>query len=282
MPSKTPHGFAFRAAAVAVLALLVPAIAQGQGEAPAPPRHSPFLAGQFLIAEPKMGDPRFAETVIYMVNHDASGALGLVINKAYGSGPLDKFLKGFGLDAEGVSGDVQLHYGGPVQPGRGFVLHTSDYLGPGKSTIHGDVTFTTELKVLHDIGTGHGPKKSLFAFGYAGWGPGQLEGELARDDWVTAPGGRGAAVRRHADRQMVARPRQGRPGPVGGAPFRSNGKVTPAKAGVQGKELDSLASRDNCNTLLRWCCNGNPIQTAPPDRAHRDLSPCIQLVNLFG
>lgn len=159
----------------------------GQDNTPAPRRHSPFLAGQFLIAEPKMGDPRFVETVIYMVNHDASGALGLVINKAYGSGPLDKFLEGFGLDTEGVSGEVRLYYGGPVQPERGFVLHTSDYKGSGKTTILGDVTFTTELQVLRDIGTGNGPKKSLFAFGYAGWGPGQLEGELARDDWVTAP-----------------------------------------------------------------------------------------------
>jgi len=173
--------------ALAVSALIVFAAARADDGPSAHSGRGPSLAGQLLVASPKMGDPRFAQTVIYMVNHDTEGALGLVVNKAYGSGPLDKFLQGFGMDADGTQGDLRLHYGGPVQPQLGFILHTSDYDGGGETVVHGPVTFTTQLKVLKDIGAGDGPKKSLLAFGYAGWGPGQLEGEMARDDWMTAP-----------------------------------------------------------------------------------------------
>ena len=147
----------------------------------------PYLAGRLLVASPKLGDPRFQETVIYMVQHDADGALGLVVNRSLGSGPLDKFLEGFGLDTQGTEGTIRIHYGGPVSPGSAFVLHSPDYSGPGTTQVPDGLAMTTQLDVLKAIAEGKGPRQSLFVFGYAGWGPGQLEGEMARDDWLTAP-----------------------------------------------------------------------------------------------
>lgn len=147
----------------------------------------PYLAGQLLVAATQLGDPRFHKTVIYMVTHNADGALGLVVNRPLGSGPMDKFFEGFGLEAEGVEGSIRIHYGGPVAPGTAFVLHSPDYSGPGTTQVPGGLSMSTQLNVLKAIAEGKGPKQSLIVFGYAGWGAGQLEGEMARDDWLTAP-----------------------------------------------------------------------------------------------
>ncbi len=149
--------------------------------------NSPYLAGQLLVASPRIGDPRFARTVIYMVSHDKDGALGLVVNKSYGSGPMEKFMKGFNIDPGQLKGDIRLHYGGPVEPAAGFVLHTADYRGPSTRVVNATMALTTEMSVLKAIAEGHGPRHSLFALGYSGWGPGQLEGEIARGDWFSAP-----------------------------------------------------------------------------------------------
>ncbi len=175
-------------AAVAVAALVsLSTPSPGGEEGVVAPKHTPFLAGQLLVATQKLGDPRFAHTVIYMVDHDAKGAMGLIVNRAYGVGPLDKLLKGFGIEDEDLVGTIRLHYGGPVDTGQGFVLHSADYEGPGTRVVNKEMAITTKLEVLKAIAKGEGPKRSLFALGYAGWGPGQLEGEIARDDWVTAP-----------------------------------------------------------------------------------------------
>ena len=175
-------------AAVAVAALVsLSAPGLGGDKGFVAPKHTPFLAGQLLVATQKLGDPRFANTVIYMVDHDAKGAMGLIVNRAIGVGPLDKLLEGFGSEDEDAAGTIRLHYGGPVAPGQGFILHSTDYKGPGTRVVNKGVAITTKLKVLEAIAKGEGPKRSLFALGYAGWGPGQLEGEIARDDWVTAP-----------------------------------------------------------------------------------------------
>ena len=162
-------------------ATLLPAMAAVAGEA------GPYLEGRLLVATPKLGDPRFQETVIYMVHHNRNGALGLVVNRSLGSGPMDKLLEGFGLDTEGTEGSIRIHYGGPVSPGTGFVLHSPDYHGPGTTRVPDGLAMTTQLNVLKAMAEGKGPRQSLFVLGYAGWGPGQLEGELARDDWLTAP-----------------------------------------------------------------------------------------------
>jgi putative transcriptional regulator len=135
-----------------------------------------------------MGDPRFARTVIVMVRHDKEGAFGIIVNRPIGERPLAGLLEMLGEKDTAVAGTVRIFAGGPVQPEMGFVVHSSDYHRPGTIDINGRVAMTASREILRDIGHNNGPKQSLIAFGYAGWGPGQLEGELARRDWSIAPG----------------------------------------------------------------------------------------------
>ena len=146
------------------------------------------LAGQLLVASPSMGDPRFARTVILMVRHDKEGAFGIMVNRPIGERPLAGLLEMLGEKQATVAGTVRIFAGGPVQPEMGFVIHSSDYHRPGTIDVNGRVAMTASREILRDIGSNTGPKQSLIAFGYAGWGPGQLEGELARRDWSIAPG----------------------------------------------------------------------------------------------
>jgi putative transcriptional regulator len=141
------------------------------------------LAGRLLVATEQMGDPRFAETVIFMVHHDATGAMGLVINRRVGVAPVSALLNDLGLDAAGMSGEVPVHAGGPVEPGRGFVLHSADYAADGTMSA-GTLAVTTQPEILQAIGRGTGPKQFLFFLGYAGWAPGQLEAEIRAGHWV--------------------------------------------------------------------------------------------------
>jgi putative transcriptional regulator len=145
------------------------------------------LAGQLLVAAPEMRDPRFVQTVIYMVKHDASGAMGLIVNRRLGDAPLADLVTRLGLDAAGVSGAIRVHYGGPVQPQRGFVLHGPDYAGDSTEAVDARFSVTYEPGILRAIGLGQGPRQALFALGYAGWGPGQLEDEIARGAWISVP-----------------------------------------------------------------------------------------------
>ncbi len=149
------------------------------------------LSGQLLVASPEMRDPRFAGTVIFMVRHDSHGAMGLVINRLLGSGSVAELLRVFGLEDDDAKGTIRMHYGGPVEPQYGFVLHSTDYARDGTILVNKDVAMTSEVEVLRAISRGKGPRRSLFAFGYAGWGPGQLEGELARKAWITVPADKG-------------------------------------------------------------------------------------------
>jgi putative transcriptional regulator len=148
---------------------------------------SSSLAGQFLVASPRMSDPRFVHTVVYMVSHDGDGAMGLVVNRSYGRGPLKSLLHGFGVEKVKAEETVVLHYGGPVEQIRGFVLHSADYRGPSTQVVANDVALSTGFDILKALAVGGGPRQKLFLLGYAGWGPGQLEGEIARNDWLTAP-----------------------------------------------------------------------------------------------
>ncbi len=148
------------------------------------------LAGQFLVATDTLRDPRFARTVIYMVRHDATGAMGLVVNRPVRDMPLAPLLRKFGLDEGGITGSVRAHYGGPVEIGQGFILHTAEYATQGTERVAGDIAMTPApgvLTALSDIARGAGPRKSLFAVGYAGWAPGQLEGEIEQGTWITVP-----------------------------------------------------------------------------------------------
>jgi putative transcriptional regulator len=155
----------------------------------APPEHSDTtsLTGQLLIAAPTIGDPRFAHTVILMVRHDKEGALGIVINRPVGERSIAALLEATGHDDADVAGILRVFAGGPVQPELGFVLHSAEYRRAETVDVDGRVAMTASRQVLLDIGHNQGPEKSLFALGYAGWGPGQLDGELARHDWFTTP-----------------------------------------------------------------------------------------------
>jgi putative transcriptional regulator len=155
----------------------------------APPEHSDTtsLTGQLLIAAPTIGDPRFAHTVILMVRHDKEGALGIVINRPVGERSIASLLEATGHDDADVAGILRVFAGGPVQPELGFVLHSAEYRRAETVDVDGRVAMTASRQVLLDIGHNQGPEKSLFALGYAGWGPGQLDGELARHDWFTTP-----------------------------------------------------------------------------------------------
>jgi putative transcriptional regulator len=172
------------AAVLCALAVLGPARAGG-GSAIAQADKS--LAGQFLVATEALRDPRFARTVIYMVRHDASGALGLIVNRPLRDVPLAPLLRRFGLDDRGVGGSIRLHYGGPVEETRGLMLHTAEYATEGTERVAGDIAMTARPEVLSDIAHGAGPRRFLFALGYAGWAPGQLEGEIDNGAWITVP-----------------------------------------------------------------------------------------------
>ncbi len=134
-----------------------------------------------------MPDPRFTHTVVYMVSHGKEGAMGLVVNRSYGKGPLNLLLEGFGVERAKANETVTLHYGGPVEQGRGFILHSADYSGPSTQALPGEVALSTGKDILTALAAGAGPRRRLFLLGYAGWGPGQLEGEIARDDWLISP-----------------------------------------------------------------------------------------------
>jgi putative transcriptional regulator len=144
------------------------------------------LAGQLLIATPALRDSPFERTVILMAQHNREGALGIVINKPLEERTVASLLAAFGEDAEG-SGNarIRIFLGGPVGPAVGLVIHSSAYRIAHTLDIDGKVALTGAPEVLRDIGAGKGPGKSLVAFGYAGWAPSQLDGEIARGDWYT-------------------------------------------------------------------------------------------------
>jgi putative transcriptional regulator len=157
------------------------------GAAAPDPSDPGSLAGQLLIAAPTMSDPRFAHTVILMVRHDQAGAFGIVINRPVGERSIAALLEAAGDIRPDVEGRVRVFAGGPVQPELGFVVHSADYHRGETVDVDGRVAMTASREILRDIGHNQGPAKSLFAFGYAGWGPGQLEGEMARHNWFTTP-----------------------------------------------------------------------------------------------
>ena len=153
-----------------------------------PPRESNYyLTGQIMIAMPQMQDPRFKEAVVFMCGHDDQGAMGIVVNKLIDSVALVDLLEQLNLSQEAFGGDLQVHYGGPVEIGRGFVLHSSDYLGENSVEITTDIALSASTNVLSDVVHGKGPDHLLLALGYAGWSSGQLEEEIMQNGWLTLP-----------------------------------------------------------------------------------------------
>jgi putative transcriptional regulator len=172
---------------LALAALLLPAaLVHAALQSPTETPGQSSLAGQILIASPGLRDPRFDHTVILMVRHSASGALGIVLNHPVGERPLASILEAIGEKTEGATGSLRIFSGGPVQPEIGFVVHSKDYHRPETIEIDGRFAMTSSREILRDIAMKHGPQKVLVAFGYAGWAPGQLENELAQRAWFTA------------------------------------------------------------------------------------------------
>ncbi|MDB5658216.1 MAG: YqgE/AlgH family protein [Cypionkella sp.] len=144
------------------------------------------LCGKLLVAMPGMGDPRFEHSVILVCAHTPEGAMGLIINKLLPDMSFGGLLEHLDIPLGDASRSIAVHFGGPVERGRGFVLHSPDYVGgPATLQIEGGYGMTATLDVLEAIAQGQGPDKALLALGYTGWGPGQLEVEITRNDWLT-------------------------------------------------------------------------------------------------
>ena len=148
---------------------------------------SPSLAGQFLLAMPGMGDPRFRRAVIAMMAHDQDGALGIGLGKHREGLGLHALLEDLEIEP-GVAPDLPIHDGGPVEPQRGFVIHSPDWDGPDTILAGELCALSASLDVLRAIAAGEGPSRYLVALGYAGWGGGQLDDELRQHGWQVLSG----------------------------------------------------------------------------------------------
>ena len=155
-----------------------------------------FLDGQLLVAMPLMTDRRFARSVIYMCAHSDDGAMGLIINQRATHITAPDLLERLGIDTRAGDGDevsedilsLPIQVGGPVETGRGFVLHSGDYFSEDSTlTIESGICLTATIDILKAIASGKGPDKALLALGYSGWSPGQLESEIQANGWLSCP-----------------------------------------------------------------------------------------------
>ena len=145
-----------------------------------------YLSGQLLIAMPQMTDPRFEHSVVYMCAHNADGAMGLVVNKLVDAMSFTELLRQMELEIESDNLDdqIQVHFGGPVESARGFVLHSTDYVSEATMRVDDSFSMTATIDVLRSIARGSGPGQAIFALGYAGWAPGQLDTEIQSNGWL--------------------------------------------------------------------------------------------------
>lgn len=144
-----------------------------------------FLEGKLLMSMPSMGDPRFERTVIYMCTHNKEGAMGLVINKPVTHLDFPQLLEQLSITVTAPVEEVVIHAGGPVETGRGFVLHSADFVQDSTMIVSETVALTATVDILRAMATGRGPQHQLLALGYAGWGAGQLDAELNRNGWLS-------------------------------------------------------------------------------------------------
>jgi len=154
-----------------------------------------YLDGQLLIAMPVMDDERFARSVIYLCAHSSEGAMGIIVNRPAGSidfpellVQLDIINKSEQIKLPGLAEEMKVMKGGPVDTGRGFVLHSSDFfIKDATLPIDDGICLTATLDILKAIAAGSGPKHAILALGYAGWAPGQLENEIQHNGWLHCP-----------------------------------------------------------------------------------------------
>ncbi|KOF16664.1 hypothetical protein AC244_20515 [Ensifer adhaerens] len=156
-------------------------------------RERGFLDGQFLIAMPGMFDTNFARTVIFICAHSDDGAMGFILNRPQQLTFADVLMHLEILDEDeairlpAMTRDFQIQTGGPVETGRGFVLHSDDYLSDSSIPVSDDICLTATLDIVRAISRGEGPHRATMMLGYAGWGPGQLEAEITQNGWLTCP-----------------------------------------------------------------------------------------------
>jgi len=161
------------------------------------------FAGQLLVASEEMKDPRFIETVIYLVRHNAEGTLGLVINRPMAKGPIDDLLKGFGAPAKDSKREGIIHYGGPVGTRQGFVLHSDDVKLEDTLVVKDGIAMTSDVKMIEAIAAGRGPKQALVMLGYTGWAPGQLTAEIKNQAWFLIPADKTIIFGKDADKKWI-------------------------------------------------------------------------------
>ncbi len=159
---------------------------QAPAKAPEPVQDG-YLTGQLLVAMPGMSDPRFARSVICLCAHSPEGAMGLVLNQPLPKLSFDDLLAQLKLDPVPPARRIRMTQGGPVEGGRGFVLHTADWETEGSLRVAAGLALTASVEILKAIAEGGGPREGLLALGYAGWGPGQLDDEIQHNAWLNVP-----------------------------------------------------------------------------------------------
>lgn len=190
LPLPVPRRFLAGLLALLAVLLGLPPGMEGRA-APTVGEWGDSLAGRLVVATESMGDPRFQNAVILMVEHNAGGAMGLIVNAPLGAMPAALLFERLGLAAPEVvapvATEIEIFYGGPVESERGFLLHSAEVIVAGSILVGAGVAMTAEAEMMHKIIRGEGPKRSLFAFGYSGWGPQQLESEFDRNAWFSIP-----------------------------------------------------------------------------------------------
>lgn len=147
-----------------------------------------YLEGQLLLATPQLTNSCFDKSVIYICVHNENGAMGVIVNRKVESVGLADLVEHLKIDTGGeVRADMPIHFGGPVEATRGFILHSDDYLNDEQLVHRNGIALTSSIHMLKDIALGQGPRDSMLALGYAGWGPGQLEEEIVTNGWITMP-----------------------------------------------------------------------------------------------
>ncbi|MZR29225.1 YqgE/AlgH family protein [Sneathiella litorea] len=145
---------------------------------------SGYLDGKLLVAMPSMGDPRFKKAVILLCAHSESGAMGILLNRSLDALSFDDLLEQLDIPKAEEARHIKIHFGGPVDTERGFVVHSTDLLYDTTLVIGDDMALTATIDMLKTIAVGSGPKSSFLALGYSGWGPGQLEQEIQENGWL--------------------------------------------------------------------------------------------------
>ncbi len=167
-----------------LLLLLGPAMPAGRAAMTPVAEADTHAAGMLLVATPDLADPNFDHTVVLVLQDDATGAVGLIVNRPLGGVSAKKLLANLQLSLDGPDRQIEMYQGGPVQPKMGFVLYDDSSKRPGGVQVVPGIAVTGDKTIMKDIAEGKGPRHSLPLIGYAGWGPGQLDAEISRGDWT--------------------------------------------------------------------------------------------------